>query len=123
MTDKSPEEMASALSLLLHQKIGVKSGGLEAKVASAGRRLPKRIRRLAMVVVEAEKVSANPKLARQIDHHALDKAYYEVESYLNDIDVAERRKTKLINFFGLLSFNLLAVGGLLLWYLVSQGYL
>lgn len=115
--------MAAALSLLLHQKLGVKGGGLEAKVVSAGRLLPRRIRRQAMIVVEAEKVSASPKLSRMIDRRALERAYREVGDFLDAIDPGERRKTRIINFIGLLSLNLLAVGGILLWYLVAQGYL
>ncbi len=123
MRPETADEMAAALSLLMHQKLGVKGGGLEAKIASAGRLLPKRVRRAALEVVEAEKVSASPKLARMVDQDRLARAYDEVEAFLDDIDVAERRKTRLINFLGLLAANLLVVAGLLLWFLVSQGYL
>ena len=123
MHELTADEMAASLSLLLHQKLGIKGGGLEAKVARAGRLLPRRIRRHAAVVIEAERVSGSPKLARLVDEAMLHKSYAEVERFLNEIDVGERRKTRAINFLGLLSLNLLVVAGLLLAYLVWQGYL
>jgi hypothetical protein len=123
MQQKSAEEMAAALSLLLHQQLGVKGGGLETKISNAGRLLPGRIRRKAAIVVEAERFAASPKLSRLTDERALDKAYREVETYLNRIDPGDRRRGRIINFLGLLSLNLLAVGALLIAVLVWQGYL
>lgn len=123
MGHKTVENMAETLSLLLYDKLRVKGDGLQAKITRAGRLLPRRIRQKATLIAEAERFAGNPKLARMIDETALNRAYKEVETHLNSIDVADLRKGRLINFFGLLSFNLLVVGALLLGFLVWKGFL
>lgn len=123
MQNKTAEEMAEDLSSLLREKLGVRGNNLEAKLANAGRLLPRRVRRKADVIVEAVRFSSHPKLARMTDEAMLKRAYSDVEFYLQKIDPADLRKGRLINFFGLLSFNLLAVLALLLTFLVWQGIL
>ncbi len=115
--------MASELSLLLHQKLGVRGGGLEAKLARAGRLLPRRIRADASEIIEAEKREGNPRLARQTDPAALARAYKSVETHLQKIDVADRRRGKILSVLASIAFGLIVVASLLLTYLVQRGHL
>lgn len=123
MGKQTAEDMADDLSSLLHEKLGVRGKELEAQLAHAGRLLPKRVRRQAAVVAEAKRFSGHPKLSQMTDQKMLTRAYSEVEDYLKKIDAAELRKTKIINFLGGLSFNLLAVLGLLVAFLVWKDFL
>lgn len=123
MGEKSAGEMAAALSLLLHQKLGVKGGGLEAKLARAGRRLPRRIRRQVQDIVEAEKREAHPKLARQIDAAALRRAFAAATKHLEAIDLAEQRRGLLLSVLGSVAIAVLAVFAGLTAFLVWRGYL
>jgi hypothetical protein len=123
MDEKTAGEMAAALSLLLHQKLGVRGGGLEAKIAHAGRRLPRRIRRRATEIVEAEKREGNPKLARMIDTKALGRAFAEVEAHLKKISASERRWTATLGVLGSIGFGLLTVFAAVTAVLVWRGYL
>lgn len=119
MAERSAAEMASELSLLLHQRLGVKGGGLEAKVARAGRRLPARVRRAALEIAEAEKRAENPRLARQVDTRALDRAFAEVAAHLKAVDPAERRKDLILSVLGSIALGLLglfaAVVAVMVW--------
>ncbi|MDH3262730.1 MAG: hypothetical protein OEM24_01900 [Paracoccaceae bacterium] len=123
MSQKTVGEMAAAVSLLLRQKLGVKGSGLEAKLAHAGRRLPRRIRRRAAEIAEAEKREGNPKLARMTDTAALARAYAEVEAHLKKIDVGDRRRGAILGMLGSISISLIAVFAVLVSYLVWRGFL
>ncbi len=123
MDDRTAEDLAAELSLLLHQKLGVKGGGLAEKVSRAGRLLPKRVRRKALEVAEAADRAASPKLARQNDMDALIRAHDEVAHHLDKIDPGYRRRGRLLNFAGTVAFILLMVFGVVVTLLVWGGHL
>lgn len=123
MTHKSAGEMAAALSLLLHQKLGVRGNGLEAKIARAGRRLPARIRRQATLIAEAEAREASPKLARLTDPVALARAYAEVDRHLAGINPTERRKGAILDFLGSAAMAVIAAFTLAVSVLLWRGFL
>jgi hypothetical protein len=101
--------MASELALLMRERLRVRGSGLEARVASAGRLLPARVRRAALEIAEAEKREANPRLARQNDPAALARAYAEVERHLKAVNPSERRKDAVLGFLGSVALGLLAL--------------
>ena len=75
-----------------------------------------------MEIVAAQKLAANPKLARRLDAPALKAAYDGLSAHLGAIDVADRRKGKLLSLAGSIAFNLLVViVGFLVW-LWWRGY-
>ncbi len=123
MRNRSASELAAEVSLLLHQKLGVKGGGLEARIARAGRRLPRRIRKRAQEIAEAEKLAANPRLARRVDQAEITRAFDEVARHLKQIDVADRRKGALIGVLSSISLALLATFAVTVGLLVWRGYL
>lgn len=123
MGTQTAEEMAAALADLLHRKLGVGGAGLEARVRRAGRLLPRRIRRQALAIAEAEERAANPRLARQNDPAALRRAFAEVEAHLRKIDPADRRIGAAIGLASSIAFSLLAVAAGLVAYLRWRGVL
>ncbi len=123
MRERTTADLAEAVSLMLQQKLGVRGAGLEDKLARAGRRLPRRIRRRVAEIAEAEKREGNPKLARMTDPAALAQAFDEVEAHLNRIDVADRRWGAVLGMLGSVAISLLVVFAALVSYLVWQGHL
>lgn len=123
MRERTTADLAEAVSLMLQQKLGVRGAGLEAKLARAGRRLPRRIRRRVAEIAEAEKREGNPKLARMTDPAALAQAFDEVEAHLNRIDVADRRRGAVLGMLGSVAISLLVVFAALVSYLVWHGHL
>ena len=105
----------------LKEKLGLRGKTLEQCLKRAGRLLPKHLRREGEAICRAQHQAANPKLARQIDQAALDRSFAMFRHYLKDIDPSERRKDKIINFLGVLVFNLVVIAALYLLFLLWQG--
>ncbi|KIN61995.1 hypothetical protein Z946_851 [Sulfitobacter noctilucicola] len=98
-----------AVKALLHAKFGIKQRPLSRMILKAGRRLPRRVQKQAQVLVEAERFGAHPKLARQMDGARVSQAYNVCVTYLDGIDVADRRKGRILGIAGAIVFNLLVV--------------
>lgn len=112
---------ADALRSLMAKRLGLKRGSLARRVAKAGRLLPSGVRNDIAIVVEAEKLSRNPKLAIRLDRNATKSAYDRAATHLKAIDVADRRKGVALSILGSMAFNILAVIVLLIVILRWRG--
>ena len=113
---------SEALRRLLGEKFGVRGSTLTRALARAGRRLPRRLHVKAALLIEAERLAAHPKLARQVDMATVERGYEEVVAHLKAIDVSDRRKGMVLGIAGAVAFNmLLLVGAFVLW-LGWRGY-
>lgn len=121
MAQVSVEHLATSLEALMEKKMGVGGRGLPAKLRRAGRRLPKQVRRDAQMIAEALPLAQSPKLAKQIDLPRLEVAERRVAAFLRAYDRADRRKGAVLGVLGSLSFNLLALGGIVIALLVWRG--
>ncbi len=123
MDSKDMATRSGALRAQMLEKLGVKSVTLAQGFRRAGRRLPRRIRARGKALADAEAMICNPKLARQLDAHAVLRDFEEVSAHLRGIDVADRRKGAWLQLAGAIAANLLAVGiGFLAW-LFWRGYI
>ncbi len=75
MSAISIQQMADRIAGLMQDRLGARGGGLEAKLASRGRALPRKVRQAAEAVAKAAAMAQNPKLLLQIDHAALAQDY------------------------------------------------
>ena len=127
MTHAQIPDRIAEITALMHARLGGRLGGRGATLRDvlrrARRRLPRRIRAQAARLAEAESFAAHPRLRLTLDAQALDKAASEVETHLNTIDLADRRKGWWLGMLGGLAFNMLAFLALLLALLVWRGYL
>lgn len=116
---ESAETIAARAARLqdgLHRAFGVRGKSLEVALKRTGRRLPRRLRAEARRVVDAQGLGGQPRLMRQVDAAALDRAEARVLDYLGGIDRADRRKGRLLALAGVLVFNLLFVfAGFVAW--------
>lgn len=104
---------AEALARSIEDRLGIGGNGLEAKLRRGGRRLPRPVREAARQLVQAEEMSAVPKLAPQIDAARIEAACAQAERALAAMDPAERRKTAAIGWLAQNAFNFLAIAALL----------
>lgn len=121
MLDSDVTDKNQAIAQLMGKHLGTRGKNLEGALRRAGRRLPKRLRAKAFVLIEAQHMSEHPKLARRIDHAAVSAAYTELEAHLSKIDLAEQRKTKTLNIVAGLVLNLLIFGAAVLAMLRWRG--
>ena len=115
------DQRVKKLNDKLKEKLGLRGKTLEQRLKRAGRTLPKHLRREGAAIVQAQQQAANPKLARLVDQIALDRSFAMFRHYLKDINPAERRKDKIVNFLGLLVFNLVVIVALYLLFLFWKG--
>ncbi|WP_300519362.1 hypothetical protein [Aliiroseovarius sp.] len=100
------------LTRLMEERLGLGGEGFAAKLARAGRRLPRRIRRDGALIVDALSLQAHPKLSRQLDAARLDRSLTHVERHLRGIDPWDRRKGIVLNWLAGIAFSLLVVAAL-----------
>ena len=101
--DKTVEE----LRLLMQEKLRLRGRSLGRLAAKAGRRLPKGVQRDVETLSAAQMQCQNPKLARMVDTSSVTAAHTRIREHLKAIDPKERRKTKMLNMLGLISFQLI----------------
>ncbi len=119
---QSIDEKVEAVQDLLKAKFGVRKRALPKMLAKTGRRLPRGMHKRAQVLIEAQKLGGNPKLMRQMDQTALTRAYEALTAHLEAIDVAERRKDRLLKLAGVLAFNFLLIVAAFVTWLWWAGY-
>lgn len=71
----SIHQMADHIVSLMQDRLSAHCTGLEAKLVSRSRTLPRKVRHAAKAVAEAAAMAQNPKLLLQIDHAALAQNY------------------------------------------------
>ncbi len=111
------------LAKLLEDRLDLRGDGLQAKLARAERRLPRHIRAELDAIVEAETLSAHPRLSRQIDHARLARRFDAVEHYLRNVSPWERRGRLLQDWLAGQAVNALLLAALVYGLLRWRGYL
>jgi len=119
----SVEDRANLLAKLIEERLGIRGRGLEVKLRRAGRALPRYVRREAGKIADAVKLSANPKLMRQVDPMGIEAAFGKCERWLKSVDPKERRKDRILGFLAVNAFNLLAISGAFIAWAVWTGHL
>ena len=106
MTAVSIQQMTDRISVLLGEKLRLR-GSLGDKAAKARRRLPKAQGAALAVLVEAERMSQNPRLLPQIDYETVAEAYDLLLRHLNVAERREARKTLAVGIAASAAFSLL----------------
>ena len=120
MQDDIDAKVARLLELA-REKHGVRAKSLARAMKKLGRRVPGRLHKQAEVIIAAQSLGGHPKLMMQVDGGAVTKAYDEIATHLEAVDVADRRKGALLNLAAALSFNLMVVVVLVILVLRWQG--
>jgi hypothetical protein len=119
----SIQQMAERISGLMTERMQVKGRNLDEKIANAGRRLPRRVRKAAEDIATAVEQSFNPKLLLQIDDEKLAADYDICVKYLNGVNKGYRMRGVLLGLSTSILFSLLAVAVLFVVVLVWRGLL
>lgn len=115
------DDRLETIAALMEERMGIRGDGFEAKLARAGRRLPRRLRREGALLAEARALAEHPRLARRVDLRRLRKAARALERHLERIDAGKRRTTARINWLAGNALNILIVLGLLVAVIAWRG--
>ena len=93
-------DLIAETKTLMREKLGVRASDMGRAVAKAKRRLPTKIYNQAMLLAKAESLSKHPKLRLTLNVDALTAAAGDVQQYLDEIDLADRRKGWILGMLG-----------------------
>ena len=112
---------AEALRAQMQERLGLKSKSFAHGVKRAGRRLPRRVRRAADVILKAQSLGGNPKLERRVDAKAFQAAAKEISDHLDSVDLARERTDKRLRLAALIALQVLIILALFLTWLWWSG--
>lgn len=108
---------------MMKERLGIRGKDLAEKLRHTGRMMPKRIKQEVRILAEATALTENPKLSRMVDHERVEVAYQSCMTFLQAVDVADRRKGVVLGILGSLAMALLVVTVLVLSVLMWRGFL
>jgi len=113
MAELTVDKLAQELSELMEKKLRVRGPDLRSQLRRAGRRLPGWVRKDVQSIVDAQAMSASPKLAKQVNLPRLEAAERRVAAHLKRVDLSERRMTTFLGVLGGLAFSFIVICGLI----------
>src|SRR5690606_12590125 len=88
-----------------------------------GGALPRRLRQQAVALARADEISAQPKIARQLDLPRLSRAYQALIAHLQPLGELSRWRGRAIGFAASVALGLLVLASVVIWILLWRGYL
>ena len=115
-------ERVRAMAEKISSQLRVRGEGLAEVTERAGRKLPRYLRADAAVMIEAEKLAANPKLARMVDERRLLKAEKRLNRYLDKQSPAVERRGEILDVIAKVAFVFVTVVLSVFFLLIWRGY-
>lgn len=121
------QEMADEVSRLMVARFGGARRGerppLHVMMRRRGGALPRKLRKPAIRLAEADRISAQPRIARQLDLAGLGRAHAALMSHLQPLGELSRWRGRAISFAASVSFGLLVLAAVVIWVMVKRGHL
>lgn len=119
--------MADEVARLMADRFGGLRRGepprLTAMLRRRGAALPLRLRKPARWLAEADQLSAQPRVARQLDLKAASRAHAALVAHLEPLGQLSRWQNRTLNFAASLVFGLLVLAAVVIWLMVRRGHL
>lgn len=119
--------MADEVARLMAARFGGARRGerppLHVMVRRRGAALPGKLRKHARRLAEADRISAQPRIARQQDLAALSRAHAALVGHLQPLGELSRWQGRAIGFAASVAFGLLVLAALIVWIMVRRGHL
>lgn len=113
----------TGLANTIGEKLDVPGKDLATVVSRAGRMLPRRLRREAQYLVQAETLSSHPKLRHLVDTDRIARADRALRAYVKTKDPEKERRDRTLGQIAAYVFNILIFVALLITVLTWRGVL
>ena len=113
-------------SLMAARFGGLKRGqqaDLDSMMRKRGGALPRRLRREARFMAEADRLAGHPRLARQVDRTRYDRAHRALTAYLRPLGQGARLRGRAAGLAASLVMGLMLLGALVVWLMTARGLL
>ena len=117
------QALVARVFALLESKLDARGATLQKRLAYVRRKLPGRIRRAGEVLVDAQGMAENPRLAMRLEPETLTRATTQMERFLNEIDAPAERSRRRYNKMATVAGQVLLAVGALIGLLVWRGYI
>ena len=115
-------DKAAEVADLMKERLNIRGKDLAAKLRRTGRMMPRRVKHEARFLADASALVANPKLRKMVDDKRVTSAHQTCVDFLEEVDVADRRKGVILGILGSFAMVLIVVSGLVIWVLVWRGF-
>lgn len=120
-------DMADEIARLMVERFGGARRGdrpdLQAMLRRRGGALPRRLRKSARLLAEADMQGAQPKIARQLDLPAISRAHDALLAHLRPLGEIGRWRNHALNFVASVVLGLLVLAGIVIWLMLRRGHL
>lgn len=125
MSIENIRTMTDEVAVLMAARFGGARRGqqpdLESMIRKRGGALPRKLRREARVMLDADRMAGQPKLARQVDFDRLERAHKALTGYLRPLGQGMRLQGGAINIVASVLFGLLVLGAVAVWIMLKRG--
>lgn len=119
--------MADEVASLMASRFGGLKRGHQAELAAMLRKrggaLPRRLRREAMFLAQADRMAGQPKLARQVDPARLEQAHKALTGYLRPLGQGARWQGGMLSWASGLVLGLMVLAAVVIWVMTWRGLL
>ncbi|SIS84581.1 hypothetical protein SAMN05421772_106138 [Paracoccus saliphilus] len=126
-TIEDVRDMADEVARLMADRFGGARRGerpdMQAMLRRRGGALPRKLRRMAKVLAEADLHSAQPRIARQLDLPAISRAHHALIAHLQPLGEMSRWRNRALNFAASVLFGLMLLAAVLIWVMIRRGSL
>lgn len=123
MGSNTIRQMSDRVAGLIEQRLGIRGHGLSEKLRRGGRLLPRRVRRAAQTLAQADETATNPRLALRLDATGLARDYETCMKYLRPLNRRARVMAWLTGLAARLALACLLLGVLVLAVMFRRGQL
>jgi len=116
------QERAKSLANRMAAQLRVRGDGLAEIAGHAGRKLPKRLRRDAQVLIDAETLSGHPKLAKRINAKRVVRAERRLNAFLDKQNPAAERRGEFFDAVARIAFVVVTIVLGVFFVLLYRGY-
>lgn len=109
------------VSALLQERLRIKGRTLTRQVSKLGRRVPRKIKKDAAFLAQANALQEHPKLAQMVDQAQVVRAGDAVIAHLRSIDPRDVMIDKILRLLAKISALGIAIVIAVIWYLWDQG--
>ncbi|WP_347266028.1 hypothetical protein [Paracoccus sp. (in: a-proteobacteria)] len=115
------EEVASLMAARFGRLRRGHRAELEGMLRRRGAALPRRLRREARFMLQAERMAGQPKLARQVDFIRFDHAHKALTAYLRPLGQGARLRGCALGVLSSVVLGLLVLGAAAVWIMLRRG--
>lgn len=121
------QAMADEISRLMVSRFGGARRGerpsLHDMLRRRGGALPGKLRKPASRLAEADRLSAQPRIARQLDLAGLSRAHAALSAHLQPLGELSRWRGRAIGFAASVCLGLLVLAAVIIWVMIQRGHL